>query len=183
MDYFIEKNGKRFGPYSVSELSQRLKSGRITSSDRAISEDGEKEISVGALLKPTKSPTTNQEEVLWRGRVSLWHYFWHILAGVLLSIVLIGIFILLWVYLDRARRRFTVTNRRVKMTYGILTRSTREIRINDVRSVNVRNYGILGMMGIGTVEFYSSGSGGVDVEFENIQGAHRVRELVTSMQP
>jgi len=50
-----------------------------------------------------------------------------------------------------------VSNKRVKVEYGLFVKSSREVRISDIRSVNVVKKGVAGLFGIGTLEFSSSG--------------------------
>jgi hypothetical protein len=38
------------------------------------------------------------------------------------------------------------------------------------------------MLGIGTVEFSSSGTDGVEVRFKNVRKPHRVKEIVRQLQ-
>jgi membrane protein YdbS with pleckstrin-like domain len=149
-------------------------------------------------------PTT--EQTLWTGTVSNFHYTgkWIVIVILLLAIgasflftfpdyapivwvnrIGLGILILIifgWIQLDRRRRRYAVTNRRVSAEFGIISRVSNEVRVNDIRSINLRQTGILGLLGIGRVEFSSAAADDAEVIFSNIPEAEKVRDLVRSLQ-
>jgi membrane protein YdbS with pleckstrin-like domain len=105
--------------------------------------------------------------MLWAARAAL----------ALLALLLIG-----WIQLDRRRRRYAVTNRRVSAEFGIISRTSNEVRIQDIRSINLRQTGLMGLLGIGRVEFSSAATEDADVIFWNIPAAQKVRDLVRSLQ-
>jgi len=76
-----------------------------------------------------------------------------------------------------------VTNKRVSVEYGIISRVSNEVRIPDIRSINLRKTGLTGLLGIGRVEFSSAATDDTDVVFWNIPDAEKVRDLVRSLQP
>lgn len=81
--------------------------------------------------------------------------------------------------------RFThdyhIRARRIEVTTGFLARSSREVRIEDIRSINVTCRGILGMFGIGTVDFLTSGDT-PEVSFERVWAARKIKTLVRKLQ-
>jgi membrane protein YdbS with pleckstrin-like domain len=91
-------------------------------------------------------------------------------------------FVLCCAIISRQHRDYYVTTERVEVEWGILGRSSKEVRIVDVRSIDVHEDGILGLMGIGTVDFASSGTDGVEVQFKCVRRARRVRDLVRQLQ-
>lgn len=149
---------------------------------------------------------TDNEEVLWSGSVSHWHYagkwllvvmflaalaatfFVHLLAdptglwivrGIL---ALIALILVVWIRVDRSRRKYTVTNRRVSVEFGVVSKRSTELRIQDIRSINLTTTGLSGLAGIGRVEFSSAASDDADVIFWNAPGAEKIRDLVRSLQ-
>jgi hypothetical protein len=76
-----------------------------------------------------------------------------------------------------------VTNKRVAVDYGIINRISNEVRISDIRSINLQKTGFTGLLGIGRVEFSSSATEDADVIFWNTPEAEKVRDLVRSLQP
>ena len=153
------------------------------------------------------TPAQSNEQVLWTGRVSSLHYtgkwvlilillaavvasFWFVLPdlGLILwaaraALIVIALLIVCWIELDQRRRRYTVTNKRVSVDYGIINRISNEVRISDIRSINLQKTGFTGLLGIGRVEFSSSATDDADVVFWNTPEAEKVRDLVRSLQP
>jgi membrane protein YdbS with pleckstrin-like domain len=81
--------------------------------------------------------------------------------------------------------RFThdyhIRPRRIELTTGFIARSSREVRIEDIRSINVTCRGLLGMFGIGTVDFLTSGDT-PEVSFERVWAARKIKTLVRKLQ-
>jgi uncharacterized membrane protein YdbT with pleckstrin-like domain len=75
-----------------------------------------------------------------------------------------------------------VTNRKVEVQTGVIVKNSNEIRVKDIRSINVTKHGLAGFIGIGSVEFSSAATDRAEVIFLNIAGANRVRDLVTNLQ-
>jgi len=151
------------------------------------------------------TPVDN-EEVLWSGSVSHWHYagkwllaiiflaallatfFVHILDDVTVLWVVRGVLavitlsLIVWISVDRSRRKYIVTNRRVSVEFGIVSKQSTELRIQDIRSINLTTTGLSGLAGIGRVEFSSAASDDADVIFWNTPNAEKIRDLVRSLQ-
>lgn len=81
--------------------------------------------------------------------------------------------------------RFThdyhIRPRRIEVTTGFIARSSREVRIEDIRSINVTCRGLLGILGIGTVDFLTSGDT-PEITFERIWAAQKIKKLVRKLQ-
>jgi len=122
------------------------------------------------------------EETVWTGHPSHWHYFWAWFFAILLTPFLIGLLIIPFIFIARNRRLYIVTSKKVVFESGIFVRSTREVRIQDIRSINVYRRGIGGLFGIGTVEFSSAARDDADVIFASISKAETVRQLVSRYQ-
>ena len=137
---------------------------------------------------------------LHAGHPSLWLY-WRSIAGALLLMAggwyagrwEDGGFLLaagwlsggLWLALTLFRRsaiHYRVTTRRVEVERGFLSKSSQEIRIPDIRAINVRKSGFTGLLGVGDLIFSSSGSGDEDVIFHRTAGAHRLKTRVRRLQ-
>lgn len=105
-----------------------------------------------------------------------------LLWGVRAALLVLAVILVLWIQLDRTRRKYAVTDRRVSAEFGIINKTSNEVRIQDVRSINLRKTGITGLLGIGTVEFSSAATDDADVIFWNTPEAEKVRDLVRSLQ-
>jgi uncharacterized membrane protein YdbT with pleckstrin-like domain len=120
--------------------------------------------------------------ILWQGHPSHWRYFGWWVLGLLLALVLVGFFIIWWILVDRARRTYTVAPGRVIVEWGWFVKNSREIRIQDIRSIEVTKRGLTGMLGVGDVEFSSAAREDAEVVFHAIAGVERVRDLVRGQQ-
>jgi uncharacterized membrane protein YdbT with pleckstrin-like domain len=118
----------------------------------------------------------------WRtGRVTDLTLYWeegNADWGVLLTPVLIGIIILIHVFWSRASARYQVTTRRVSLETGLFTRSSRELRIEDIRSIAAR----ANVFGIGDIEFSTAARAEAEVSFQGLSHVERVRDLVKDLQ-
>jgi membrane protein YdbS with pleckstrin-like domain len=92
----------------------------------------------------------------------------------LLLLIIIGI--------GRASRDYMVTEERVEVVWGIMGRSSKEVRICDIRSIDVHQSGLKGLLGLGSVDFSSAANAGIEVQFRDIRRAHQVKELVRQLQ-
>lgn len=92
----------------------------------------------------------------------------------LLLLIIIGI--------GRASRDYMVTEERVEVVWGIMGRSSKEVRICDIRSIDVHQSGLKGLLGLGSVDFSSAANAGIEIQFRDIRRAHQVKELVRQLQ-
>jgi uncharacterized membrane protein YdbT with pleckstrin-like domain len=146
------------------------------------------------------------EHTVWSGHRSRWFYVGHWIVGLLaVAGIACGIYYeqaalqpwLPWAYgapilallivfaiisVARSQRTYTVTSRRVIASFGRVMKDTNEIRIQDIRSMNVTKGGFSGLLGIGKVEFSSAATDDADVIFYQIGGAEGVRNLVRKLQ-
>ncbi len=126
---------------------------------------------------PSSAPAPD-EQVLWTGRPTLWFWTGELFWGVLLSVVLIGIPFLIHVFWSRNTTRFQVTNRRVSVQQGLFSRSSRELRIADIRSIAARS----NIFGIGDIEFSTAARADAEVIFWGLRRVEHIRDLVKQLQ-
>ena len=94
----------------------------------------------------------------------------------------LALFTLLCVAVIRFSCDYIVTDERVEMVWGIFGRSSKEVRVRDIRAIDVHESGLAGILGIGTVDFSSAGTAGVEVQFADDRRAHEVKQLVRDLQ-
>ncbi len=123
----------------------------------------------------------SQEVTLWEGHPSWLNYLGAWIVGVLLIPVFgLGFLVLIFSFFSRSGRRYQITSKRVISTDGIFVKTTREVRICDIRVVNVLRGGIVGLFGVGSVQFGSAGTSGIEVEFGGIVDPDDIRDIVNS---
>jgi len=82
----------------------------------------------------------------------------------------------------RFSKDYLITEDRVEVLWGIIGRSSKEVRIRDIRSIDVSERWITGLLGIGSLDFSSAANAGVEVAFKNVRSAHKIKELVRQLQ-
>ena len=84
--------------------------------------------------------------------------------------------------ISRYSHDFIVTRERVELIWGIIGRSSKEARICDIRSIDVYESGIKGLLGLGTIDFSTAANAGIEVQFKDMRKAHEVKDLVRKLQ-
>lgn len=96
--------------------------------------------------------------------------------------LLLAVAVFTLIAIARFTRDYVVTPERVEVIWGLLGRSSREVRICDIRSIDVHKGGLKGLIGLGTVDFSSAAGSAVEVQFRDIREAHEVKQLVRQRQ-
>ncbi len=109
---------------------------------------------------------------VWFGTLGEW---------VTLSGFLIALLSFAHITFQRSVRQYFISPRRVEISTGFIAKSSREVLIADIRAINVVRRGIAGMMGIGTVEFNTTGDE-PEVIFKDVWAANKVKALVRQIQ-
>lgn len=140
------------------------------------------------------------EETVWEGHPSYWNWWLPVLlsdffvlgalaaaaqglgsaaAGGCLGAAAIGH---LAVWLRRRGRRYRLTSQRAVMEVGFISRRTSEVEVGDIRSINLQQSLAQRLLGLGDVEISSSAGEGIEVTFQGIAGAARVKEKVRQVR-
>jgi len=156
----------------------------------------------GASAAPQQAASAQNpsEQVHWTGHPTLWKW-----AGLLfLALVLmaasgglfvfapfpklpiiadaaplsIAVLIFAWIFIKRNTIRYTVTSKRVGVETGIFTKTSRELRIQDIRSIAAKT----NFLGYGDIEFSTAARDDADVIFIAVAGANSVRDMVKQLQ-
>ena len=97
------------------------------------------------------------EQILHRARVSWWSQVGLVTLGILLLIVVVGLFFLIAAWIRVRSTEIAITNRRVIAKFGFVKRDTVEINLDKVEALRVEQ-GFFGrMLNFGTV--FISGAG------------------------
>ena len=102
-------------------------------------------------------------------------------AGVLVWLVLFAL-VLLVGFIRRVETRYTITNQRLRIQRGILSKSVQQTRIERVQNVNTRQSLFDRMLHVGTVDFDTAGTDDSDFTFTGVGSPHRVVEAVDRAQ-
>lgn len=96
--------------------------------------------------------------------------------------LLAGMSVLLWAVLHRMSALYLITSLRVEAVSGLISKSSRELRIADIRTINVDRRGWTGWLGVGNVTFSGAGTPQEDVRFQRVWRASALKMLVRRMQ-
>lgn len=97
------------------------------------------------------------ERVCHRAQLSLWPYAWWIALGVITAIAIVGLVILAAVWMKFASTELAVTDRRIMVKTGFISRQTVELNLSRLESIQVHqsifgricNYGTIIIAGAG----------------------------------
>ena len=97
------------------------------------------------------------ETILHRARVSWWSQSGHVILGILLLVVVVGLFLLVAAWIRVHSTELAITNRRVIAKFGFIRRNTVEINLEKIEALRVEqgfwgrmlNFGTLLLTGTG----------------------------------
>ena len=115
-----------------------------------------------------------QEKVLYRAHTSLWSLMPMLLLGVLLLVIIVGLFILIAAWIKYKTTEFAVTDRRVIAKTGLISRRTVEMFLDKVESLNVDQTIPGRMFDYGTVTI--RGTGATSEPFGSISAPMELRK-------
>lgn len=200
--YLIFQNGEQKGPFTLLQLRAMWSSGAITVQTLYWQEGQPEWLPLEPMLNQLESSSVssagvtypiqpapqmnvfsgNEETTVWTGKPAHLNYFWSWLLGILLLPAGVGLLFVAGIFLARASRRYTVTNFRVSVQTGLIVKSTNEVRIRDIRSINVTKKSVSGLLGVGNLELSSAASDKAEIIFEGISGPDRVRDAIRQIQ-
>ena len=150
----------------------------------------------------SRAPEERPEERLWNGRPALVSQFWKLAGGLVLLIAGLvamilapglpviaaivaaaGLVLLALAYVGVLRFRYELSTWRAIAYEGLLSRSSSEIRLDDVRNVTVQKRLIDRLLDLGTVSLSTAGQAGMEVVFRSIRDPEQVVRLVNEHNP
>lgn len=147
---------------------------------------------------PQSRPPRDSTAILYSGRPSLlsfpkslllvalslgtgfWlrnQFDWILLAGIALALIT---FIL--AHLRRARHQYFITPKQVEVIHGLALQNSREIRIEDIGAIHIRQRGLQGLLGLASIEFAAVESPMPILVFHQVRSARRIKDLVRRLQ-
>lgn len=103
----------------------------------------------------------------------------HVQSGWVIAAVL-GIFALVLVtgYTRRKRTTYTITDRRLTIDTGLLSRDVHETRLERVQNVNSRQTALERLLGVGTVDFDTAARSESDFSFRGVPDPRQIARIV-----
>jgi uncharacterized membrane protein YdbT with pleckstrin-like domain len=141
------------------------------------------------------------EEIVFEGRPvwrSILSFYLTGLVGAIVVAIIVGIaastalgivawlvlfaLILLVGFIRRVETRYTITNQRLRIQRGILSKSVQQTRIERVQNVNTHQTVFDRILRVGKVDFDTAGTDDSDFTFAGVGSPHRVVEAVDRAQ-
>ena len=101
-------------------------------------------------------------------------------AWVTVAVLVVFVVVLAWGFIRRLATTYTITNRRLTIRSGLLSREMHETRIERVQNVNVRQRLLERMLGIGTVDFDTAGGAAYDFSFRGVEDPGQIVRTVNA---
>ena len=103
--------------------------------------------------------------------------------GFILSILLIavyglGLLILLFWWLKVLGTTLIVTDERVTLRKGILSKHTNEVYHTDIRNVQIKQGILQRMFGVGTIGISSAGQGAIEIEVAGLPTPQKIKDII-----
>jgi uncharacterized membrane protein YdbT with pleckstrin-like domain len=103
----------------------------------------------------------------------------HVQVGWIVAVVLaVFVFMLIVGLLKRIRTTYTITNQRLTIQSGLLSRELHETRLERVQNVNSRQSVLERVLRIGTVDFDTAGGSEFDFAFRGVDDPHGIVRTV-----
>lgn len=122
----------------------------------------------------------SDETILHQGRISLWSMFPLIFFGVILTPVVFGLVLLVIAYIRYQTTELAITNKRVVVKTGLISRKIIEINIAKVESVEVAQSVLGRLFDFGSLSI--SGTGFNQAPIPNISDPMTFRKALIQAQ-
>jgi uncharacterized membrane protein YdbT with pleckstrin-like domain len=99
-------------------------------------------------------------------------------AWVIPAVIVVFIVVLIWGFLKRIRTTYTISNQRLTINIGLLSRDIHQARLERVQNVNANQSMLERMLGIGDVNFDTAGSAEFNFAFEGVAHPQRIVRTV-----
>lgn len=100
------------------------------------------------------------------------------IVTLVLCLAVVGLPILLVWWWRCKGTKLVLTDRRVILRQGILSRTTNEVYHRDVRNIQVHQTFFQRLMGVGSVAVSSAGQSGVEIEAANMPEPYRIEAII-----
>lgn len=94
------------------------------------------------------------------------------------AVAVVFVLVLVWGFIRRLATTYTITNRRLTIDIGLLSREMHETRLERVQNVNSRQHLLERLLGVGTVDFDTAGGAAYDFRF---RGVNEPRQIVRTV--
>ena len=97
------------------------------------------------------------------------------------GMVLLALIPLCVIIYRRTANLFYVKNERIESRRGVISRDIRSIALADVRNINLKQGIVARLLNVGTLEFSSAASSGVEVVWWGVKNPMRIKQQIEKM--
>ena len=120
----------------------------------------------------------DEEEVVWSATPHPYSLLPAFVVGLLLAVVLVGVFVVVWAYLAHRNTDYVVTSDALYTKTGVLSRSVNRIGFGKVQDTSYRQNVLGARYGYGTVDVSTAGGGVVEMSLANVAEPRRTQSLI-----
>jgi uncharacterized membrane protein YdbT with pleckstrin-like domain len=103
---------------------------------------------------------------------------WSFILCLILSLVGIGLIILLIWWIRTKGTELTVTDERVSLRKGILSKFTNDVYLTDIRNVQIYQSFWQRVFGVGSVAISSAGHEGIEIDIKGIPAPEKIKAII-----
>jgi len=100
----------------------------------------------------------------------------YIIVGMIAGIIGLSIFVSWW--LTVINTRLTITEKRLTLREGILSKNIHEVFVSDIRSVQIQQTLLQRILGTGTVEVSGAATVEAEIRIHGIPNAYKVKNCI-----
>lgn len=136
----------------------------------------------GSVTESSYDWTTfeDNEVVYWEGKPHIYSLIPAFIIGIPLAIIVIGLVIIGWAWVDRENTAYVITNRAVYRKRGALSRDVKRVSFEKIQNTSLKQ-GIFGTyFDYGNVEISTAGSEGAEVTLRAVLEPRSVQQRVNA---
>jgi uncharacterized membrane protein YdbT with pleckstrin-like domain len=123
--------------------------------------------------------TMNEDEqLIWEGSPSQWTNFTTYLVCVLLCWLVVPIFYAIWKWIELRCFRYEITNRRIRLHRGVLSRRIDSVELYRVKDATFVQPFLMRLVGIGDVVLSTSDTDTPTLVIHGVANAEQLREKI-----
>ena len=123
------------------------------------------------------------EEILWQGGRSPLSLLSYWIVGVLtLPLLGFGLIIILLGVIKIYRKRYYITNERIKSEVGFLSRVMRDAELDKIQDTLVTQNIFGRLLNYGDLHFSTAGSGGYEIYFQSVANPEDIKSKVRDLR-
>ena len=120
-----------------------------------------------------------EETVLYQSHPSMFkNRPWSFILCLILSLVGIGLIIFLIWWIRTKGTELTVTDERVSLRKGILSKFTNDVYLTDIRNVQIYQSFWQRILGVGSVAISSAGHEGIEIDIKGIPDPEKIKTII-----